>query len=63
METGGLVIYHMKLETGHFCLPDIDIETKNNAHKTSWSELVLMVQGLSPSGYHHQKRWKPKNKQ
>jgi transposase len=63
METGGLVIYHMKLEAGRFRLPDIDIATKNNAHATSWTELSLMVQGLSLSGSCHQKRWNPKEKQ
>ena len=62
METGGLVIYHMKLEEGRFHLPDIAIESKKNAHQSSWSELVLMVQGLSLSGYRRQKRWKPERK-
>jgi len=62
METGGLVIYHMKLEEGRFRLPDIAIESKKNAHQSSWSELVLMVQGLSLSGYRRQKRWKPERK-
>ena len=62
METGGLVIYHMKLEEGRFRLPDIAIESKKNAHQSSWSELGLMVQGLSLSGYRRQKRWKPERK-
>jgi IS66 Orf2 like protein. len=62
METGGLVIYHMKLEEGRFLIPDIAIESKKNAHQSSWSELVLMVQGLSLSGHRRQKRWKPERK-
>jgi IS66 Orf2 like protein. len=63
METGGLVIYHMKLEEGRFCLPDINIESGGNTHRTSWAELVLMVQGLSLSGCRREKRWKPKTEE
>jgi transposase len=63
METGGLVIYHMKLEEGRFRLPEnIFVETNKNTCKSSWSELVLMVQGLSLSGDRREKRWKPKEK-
>jgi len=58
METGGLVIYHMKLEEGRFCLP-INMETGKNTLETSWSELILMVQGLSLSRCRREKRWKP----
>jgi hypothetical protein len=59
METGGMVIYHMKLEEGRFRLPHINIDMENSSHTTSWGELVLMVQGLSLSEYHRSKRWNP----
>jgi hypothetical protein len=62
METGGLVIYHMKLEEGSFRLPDINIDMENSYHTTSWAELVLMVQGLGLSEYHRSKRWNPGKK-
>jgi transposase len=41
MECGGLVIYHLKLETGTFKLPVYD-ENSNTCH-TSWQELMMMV--------------------
>jgi transposase len=59
METGGLVIYHMKLEEGRFCLADIKNEDVKNTRETSWAELVWMVQGLNPSECRRAKRWKP----
>jgi transposase len=43
MEYGGLVIYHMKLETGSFKLPVFDDST--NTFQTSWHDLMMMVQG------------------
>jgi hypothetical protein len=60
METGGLVIYHMKLEAGRFRLPDMDKGNNKPAVNTTWPELVLMVQGLSLSQCRRQVRWKPK---
>jgi hypothetical protein len=43
MECGGLVIYHMKLESGSFKLPVFDENT--NTFQTSWQDLMMMVQG------------------
>ncbi|PKL24377.1 MAG: IS66 family insertion sequence hypothetical protein [Spirochaetae bacterium HGW-Spirochaetae-2] len=43
MECGGLVIYHMKLESGRFNLPVFDPGT--NTYPTNWQGLVSMVQG------------------
>jgi len=60
METGGLVIYHMKLEAGRFRLPVLDMGNNKPVVITSWPELVLMVQGLSLSQCRRQARWKPK---
>lgn len=45
MEFGGLVIYHMKLESGSFKLPVFDDTT--NTFQTSWHDLMMMVQGAS----------------
>jgi len=59
METGGLVIYHMKLESGRFRLPFFDIGSNRETIITSWPELVLMVQGISLRECRRQARWKP----
>ena len=45
MECGGLVIYHMKLESGSFKLPVFDENT--NTFQTSWQDLMMMVQGVT----------------
>lgn len=56
MECGGLVIYHLKLETGTFKLPVFDETT--NTFKTSWQDLMMMVQGISADEKVRKKRWK-----
>jgi transposase len=43
MECGGLVIYHLRLESGCFRLPIYDEES--HCCHTTWQELMLMVQG------------------
>ena len=45
MECGGLVIYHMKLESGCFSLPVFDQDT--HTFQTSWQDLMVMVHGAS----------------
>lgn len=55
MECGGLVIYHMKLESGTFKLPVFDQNT--NTFQTTWHDLMMMVQGVSPDGKVDKKRW------
>jgi transposase len=61
MECGGLVIYHMKLESGRFKLPVFD----NNTHtfQTSWQDLMMMVQGVSSTEKQVRKRRGNINKQ
>lgn len=60
MECGGLVIYHMKLETGRFQLPVFDEST--HTFQTSWQDLMMMVQGVTTDGKVNKKRWKnPQN--
>ena len=44
MEWGGLVIYHMKLQSGSFKLPVYDEST--HTFQTSWQDLMMMVQGV-----------------
>ena len=56
MESGGLVIYYMKLEQGSFTLPLFD--ENERTHPFSWQKLMLMVQGLDPGKYKQKKRWK-----
>jgi len=61
MECGGLVIYHMKLESGTFTLPYFDGET--NTFQTSWQDLMMMVRGVSMDGSAPKKRWENPSKQ
>jgi hypothetical protein len=56
MECGGLVIYHMKLESGRFKLPVFDEST--HTFQTSWQDLMMMVQGVTTDGKRNGKRWK-----
>jgi transposase len=56
LECGGLVIYHMKLETGTFTLPSFDVET--NTFSTSWQDLMMIVRGVSTERSRRKKRWR-----
>ena len=60
LECGGLVIYHMKLESGSFKLPVFDPGT--HTFQTSWQDLMIMVQGITPDGVLNKKRWKNPSK-
>jgi transposase len=44
MECGGLVIYHMKLESGSFALPVFDPES--HTFNTNWQGLMTMAKGV-----------------
>jgi transposase len=55
MECGGLVIYHLKLESGCFKLPVFDEMT--NTFNTSWQDLMMMVQGASSREKSDKKIW------
>lgn len=46
MECGGLVIYHMKLESGTFNLPEFDPES--HTFKSSWQGLMSMAGAAMP---------------
>lgn len=56
LECGGLVIYQMKLESGTFKLPVFDEDT--NTYKTTWQDLMMMVQGIDTKKNTKKKRWK-----
>lgn len=61
-EYGGLVIYHMKLERGVFQLPDINSEDPASSRNIKWTDLMMIVQGISPSKIKRSSRWEPKGK-
>jgi len=46
MEYAGLVIYHKKLDSGRFRLPQYDPATGSMTIK--WSDLVLIVKSVKP---------------
>jgi transposase len=54
-ESGGFVIYHKRLESGCFERPVFDLE--QNAFQMRWSELVMMIQGLSMKNIVQRKRF------
>lgn len=56
-EYGGLVIYNMKLERRAFKLPDIDTDDPATSKGIKWSDLMMIVQGISPSEVHRCSRW------
>jgi hypothetical protein len=60
-EYGGLVIYNMKLERGAIVLPGINSAESVTSCSIKWSELMMMVQGISPKDYNKSMRWEPKN--
>jgi len=54
-ERGGLVIYHKRLEVGQFERPLFD--EKQNAFRLRWSELVMMIEGVSMKNIVQRKRF------
>lgn len=56
-EYGGLVIYNMKLERRAFKLPDIDTDDPATSKGIKWSDLMMIVQGISPSEVHRCSQW------
>jgi transposase len=55
-ETGGLVIYHKPLEAGRFSLPVFD--EQSHSCRMKWSELVMMIEGISWGKISVKKRFK-----
>lgn len=54
-ERGGLVLYHKRLERGRFTLPGFD--TKTQSYSLRWTDLVLMVEGISFDTVRYGKRY------
>ena len=54
-ERGGLVLYHKRLESGRFSLPVFD--TKTHSYRLRWTDLVLMVEGISLEKAYYRKRY------
>ncbi len=55
-ESGGLVIYHKRLEQGRFTLPTYDVES--GSYKMEYHQLVMMVEGVSAQRIKLKKRYK-----
>jgi hypothetical protein len=54
-ERGGLVVYHKRLERGRFTLPAFDPQTRS--YRLGWTDLVLMVEGISFENVSYGKRY------
>ena len=59
-ERGGFVLYHKRLETGRFTLPVFD--TKTRSYRLYWTDLVLMVEGISLDKIYYGKRYEIESK-
>ena len=58
-EFGGLVIYRMKLERGMLALPHIAADDPSPSREINWSDLIMMVRGLSSGDVRKRSRWEP----
>lgn len=56
LEHGGLVIYHKKLESGVFKLPDFN--ELSISQSITWQDLMMIVTSVKPIGYQLKKRKK-----
>jgi hypothetical protein len=54
-ERGGFVVYHKRLEEGRFTLPVFDRRT--GSYSLKWTDLVLMVEGISLDRIYYRKRY------
>lgn len=54
-ERGGLVVYHKRLESGRFPLPVFNPESR--CYSLGWTDLVLMVEGISRERTERKKRF------
>jgi len=53
-ERGGLVVYHKRLESGRFSIPRFDEKTRS--YSLRWTDLVLMIEGISLEKVAYRKR-------
>lgn len=56
-EPGGLVLYYKRLEKGTFTLP----KNKNKTHTITWTELMLIVEGIKHENTKKKARYFPTN--
>jgi len=54
-ESGGFVLYYKRLEEGTFEMPFFDPGTNN--YQIKWSELMMMIEGISMKQIKHRKRF------
>jgi len=54
-EEGGFVLYYKRLERGTFELPNV--QDKTNSCQMRWSDLVMMVDGISMKNVRRRKRF------
>ena len=55
-ESGGLVIYHKRLEQGRFEEPVYN--NRDKSYHLQWAELVMIIQGISMQNRVQRKRYK-----
>jgi transposase len=56
-ESGGFVIYYKRLESGTLEIPEY--EEGSNSYVMSWTELVMMVEGIRWQKIERRKRYEP----
>lgn len=54
-EQGGFVLYYKRLESGTFELPVYDHDQKS--YRMNWSDLVMMIEGISWQNVQKRKRF------
>ena len=54
-ERGGLVLYQKRLERG--CLSPPRLDPSSGSYRIAWSELVLIVEGISLDRVVHRRRY------
>ena len=54
-ERGGWVLYHKRLEQGRFTLPRFEVASQS--YSLRWTDLVLMVEGISQEKVYYKKRF------
>jgi len=54
-EPGGFILYYKRLETGTLELPEF--EKGSVSYSVEWTELMMIVQGISINNIHRKKRF------
>ena len=58
LEPGGFVLYYKRLEKGRLSVP----EKKEKSVSVTWSDLVLLIEGIDPIQVKRKKRYLPTQK-